>query len=137
MRVRAPRSQPAILAAFRRGARVLIASSRWDGADRLVVGLDVDQLAQDPAGDEQQLAHLRSAHGVDDLAALAPGDHQRRVSKDGELLGEAARLDGDRGQQLVHRVVALGQQLEDADAPRVAEGFEELGLGLVQRYGHA
>jgi hypothetical protein len=33
----------------------------------------------------------------------------------------------------VHGVVALGQQLEDADAGRVAEGPEELGLGLVQR----
>ena len=33
-------------------------------------------------------------------------------------------------------VVALGEQLQDADARGVPERAEELGLGLVQRDGH-
>ena len=65
-----------------------------------------------------------------------PLRHEARSSQHRELLRQVAGLDHDLLQQLVHRMVALGQELEDADPGRVAQRSEQLGLGLVERYDH-
>ncbi len=58
-------------------------------------------------------------------------------TQDGQLLREVAGFDIDGVEQLMDRVVAFAEQLQDADPGRVAEGPEELRLGLVQRANHA
>jgi hypothetical protein len=63
-------------------------------------------------------------------------DDHRRTTKDCQLLGKVARLDRDRLEQFVHRVVAFAEQFEDPDPSGVAEGLEELCLRLIQRYRH-
>jgi len=91
---------------------------------------------EDLAGAREQVAHGGQGEAVDHLPTLAALGDQAAQAQDGELVGQARGLDVDRGEQLVDGPVALGQQLEDADAGRVAERSEELGLGLVQRNRH-
>jgi hypothetical protein len=45
-------------------------------------------------------------------------------------------LDPDLREQLGDGVFTLAEQFQDPDTDRVAEGFEEVGLELVQRSAH-
>ena len=110
---------------------------RFGSKLRLQFVLLRDETQQDRPCGEQQVADFRHADRIDDLAAVATLHDQAGPAQDGQLLGEVARLDLDPVKQLVDGVVALAQQLQDADPCRVAERAEELGLGLVERNGHA
>jgi hypothetical protein len=67
---------------------------------------------------------------------VAPLDDQPGPPQDRQLLAQVARLDVDLVEELVNGMVALAEELEDADPGGVAEGPEEFRLGLVEGSGH-
>jgi hypothetical protein len=103
------------------------------GQEAVAVGEDG---AEDAAAGRQQVGHVGGAQGVHDLAAVAVGDDHARAAEDSQLLGEVGGLDVDRGQQVADRTRTGLEQFEGADADRVTQDAEHLGLGLIERHRH-
>jgi hypothetical protein len=51
-------------------------------------------------------------------------------------MGQVARLDVDLGQEFVHGVLPLAEQLQNPDPRRMAQRAEEVRLGLIERSCH-
>lgn len=92
--------------------------------------------AQDVSAGAQQIFGGRDDDRIDHLAPHSTLAHEAGAPEDGELLREAAWLELDGGQEFVDGVVALGEQLQHPDPRGVAQGAEELGLGLIERDRH-
>src|SRR5690625_6398872 len=67
------------------------------------------------------------------MAATALGGHQVMAAEHRQVLGQMGGLEADLGLEPgdVH-LGGGGEQLEDADADRMSEPLEEVGLDLVQ-----
>ena len=97
-----------------KGGGLTPAPARRDVVDEatLTRGLGLEDGAR--AG--EQVSHGGQREGVDHPSTVATLRHQTRQPQDGELVRQARGLDVDRREQLVHRAVTLGQQLEHPDA---------------------
>ncbi|GHI75962.1 hypothetical protein Sspor_15230 [Streptomyces spororaveus] len=67
-----------------------------------------------------------------DADALSSGVDEVGSAEYGELLGQGRGFHAYLGEEFGDCVFALAQEFQDADAYRVAEGFEELCLQLVE-----
>ncbi|GAA3067961.1 hypothetical protein GCM10020254_09610 [Streptomyces goshikiensis] len=90
----------------------------------------------------RRAARSRSAtsppgQGVADGRAVADRDDDPGAPQHRQLLREVGGLDVDFGEEVPYRHGAVLQEFQDADADRVPEHAEELGLRLVQGYLHA
>src|SRR6266540_1910924 len=89
----------------------------------------VEELARDA----QQIGHERAAQRVSGRRALPPHRHEHLIAKDRELLRHDWLFDVQRGLKLLDGPFTRREQFEDADARRVGERAEEIGLHDLQR----
>ena len=91
--------------------------------------LQLNELSvKDPAGDVEQAVHLRVVNAVvDDVADLSRGDEVLRP-QDCELLRYTRSFDAKAQLQFTDALLAVAKQLQNTNARRMAEGFEEFRL---------
>src|SRR5687768_3689560 len=98
--------------------------------------------AEDAARDVEQLADGGVAHRVAHGGAFLARVDDVLAAQDGQVLRHARLVEGERVLELLHAVLAVTEDLEDAHPRGVAERLEEVGLQGLQlepagRLGHA
>src|SRR5262245_54970567 len=91
-----------------------------------------EAMAEEVARHAQQLGDQTAAQRVIRERAVLARGHEMAAAQRGEMLGDGGLIQLERVLQLLHRPLLRGQQLEDADARRMPEGPEEIGLERLQ-----
>jgi hypothetical protein len=95
---------------------------------RLCVG---ERGGEDLLGYGHQLRDARVADSVVDVGAFAAALERSLFAQRGEVLGGAARVEGERVLQVADGPLPVAQEFEDPDADGVTEHFEQLRLAYV------
>lgn len=98
--------------------------------------LSLDHLSQNSAGRSHQISHVGSCEGVHDSRSVPGRYDDARPTEYTELMGQVRRLNSDLIEQLPHLARSIAEKLENADADRMPENPEELGLPFVKRRLH-
>src|SRR5262249_59625646 len=85
-------------------------------------------MVEDAPRHVEQLADERVRAGIAHRRPFLAGDGHALGPEHGELLGDRGLIEAERGLELLHAALAMTEDLEDANAKRVGERLEELGL---------
>lgn len=100
--------------------------------DALAVG--ADDLEQQLPGDREHFGGASIGQAIVDVAGTALGHDEAVPAQHGQVLGEVRGLEpGFFSEARDADLIGIRKQLEDADAERMGQPFEEVRLHLVER----
>jgi hypothetical protein len=82
-------------------------------------------VAEDASGDAEEIADQGVAQGVPDRGPFLPRRHHVIHAQHPEVLGHARLIDRQDGLELLHRPLALDQELHEPNSDGVRQGLEE------------